>query len=760
MYRSPLLALIPVLGAFGFALAPAQEAEEPAPRALPVFEPAEDEEVPRALPVDPDEVPRALPVEPEVEEGAEGEVPVPRALPVTPEELAAEGGSEELNTEGEKEEDTPVADRPEFEPPPLPSVSRREPEPESPSVPIDASWETRTEARTLTLSVPPPRGQVTDRNGLPLAQNKVAYSMALKLPQLEGATDREVLRFAHERMRAAAGYLGKDWSLEDEVILKHYRNRRWLPLPFGDSLSSNQKEVMQERLGPGLELFPTYQRHYPESKVACHIVGYVGTKAKAPTGPVASGDPLWATTEGREGLEATFDEHLQGRAGSVNFIFNADGEKLAEELVRQPRPGRNVITSIDLEMQKLAEDCLRRYTDRGAFVIMDVQTGDIYAMASEPTYDLNTWIPYISTEEFEKLREDPDLPLFPRSFRGQYPPASTFKPAVALAALESGVVDGDTWIDCPSSVRIGNEIFRNWNKNGEGSLNVAGSLRRSCNTWYYNVGRRTGAENVSSMAHRFGFGEKTGIPLNAEMAGFMPTEANVRERYGHSFSHGYLAHASIGQGYVLSTPIQVAQMMAGIGNGYSVPKPRLVLQVQDLNNNIVEAYEPQSRNALNLTPKNLGYVRQGLIDVVNAGSGTGRSAGNYYVTMAGKTGTGEWVQKGEKLYLSWFAGYVPAEDPKYAFAAVCEGDPGQYISGGKKAAPLVGEFFNAHYKKLKGRGELEGYARTAEASSGGSRAASSGDDAPVATAVSEPEAAPAAEPERRRGIFGFGRRRR
>ena len=217
------------------------------------------------------------------------------------------------------------------------------------------------------------------------------------------------------------------------------------------------------------------------------------------------------------------------------------------------------------------------------------------------------------------------------------------------------------------------------------------------------------------MAHRFGFGEKTGLPLNAEEDGFIPTESVLKDKFGHSFTGGYVAHASIGQGYVLSTPIQVAQMMAGVGNGFVVPKPRLVLQVQDLNNNVTENFYPEEKNALNINPINMSLVRQGMIDVVNASSGTAMRARNKHVTMSGKTGTGQWIQNGKQLLISWFAGCVPAENPRFAFAAICEGNPGEEITGSSKAAPLVGDFFNALYELKKERGELEDYTKTAVA---------------------------------------------
>jgi len=718
---------------------PSAPKPEVIPKALPVKplnnNTNENRKALRALPLvldDPEseEKPlRALPLNKEKEDGGkngvttdddpESEEKPLRALPLNKEKEDGEkNGVTTDDDQGNKEDKEKEAPPKKFELPPLPPLNELDlANVDKKKSNIKAAWETKTEARTLTLKVPAPRGQITDRNGESLAQNKLGYFVSLKFPYLEDRSDENIINYANERIDFVSSLLRRDLSISDERILSHYKDRRWLPLPFSTILTDEEKQAFKKNPKPGLELFPTYQRYYPGHGIACHLIGYVGKKAKAPTGPVAPGELLWPITEGREGLEMTFDDHLQGSAGRINYLFDTNGAKLAEEMVARPVPGNNVVTSIDLEMQSLAEKSLESHTERGAFVVMDCHTGDIYAMASRPTYDINVWVPSISSKQFKALQQDPNLPLFPRAFRGQYPPASTFKIAVAFAALESGVVDQETLIECPKSLQIGDRIFRNWSKNKEGKLNIMNAIMRSCNTWFYVVGGYAGGDEIASMAHRFGFGAKTGIPLNAEEDGFIPTDIILREKYGHAFTGGYVAHASIGQGYVLATPLQVAQMMAGVGNGYVVPKPRLVLQVQDLNNNVTKSFDPEERNALNLDLKNLWLVRQGMVDVVNASAGTAKRARNDHVTMAGKTGTGQWVQNGENLLISWFAGFVPAENPRFAFAAICEGNPGEEISGSNKSAPMVGEFFNALYKLKNERGELKGYSKTAVASS-------------------------------------------
>ncbi len=579
---------------------------------------------------------------------------------------------------------------------------------QKPPVKIDASWQTRTEARTITLTVPAPRGQITDRNGLPLVQNRVARYLALKLPYLENATDSAVLAYARERIRRSNYLLDQNWSLTDKAILEHYEHRRWLPLKFSAMLTQGQIDRMKPQLGTGLALFPEYVRYYPLGKTAAHILGYVGTEQKIPTGAISSGQPLFGITKGRDGIELIYDEYLTGTNGKINFLFDADGTKLAEELIKQPAQGSNVITTLDLGMQLTAERVLREAGRKGAFVVLNVKTGDVLAMASWPSYDLNDWIPFMRTERYKQLQEDPSLPLIARAFRGAYPPASTFKVPVALAALEGDFVTEDTIHPCPYSIYVGDRYFHNWNKKGEGPMNVMQALMRSCNTWFYKVGLQMGGETISAMAHQLGMGQPTGLPLEGELAGYVPTTASLKERHRDTLGGGNLANMSIGQGYVLSTPIQVARMMAAVANGYNVPRTRLVLQVQDMLNNVVKSYPPESHTTLALNPYNLDVVRRGLTAVVNSPSGTGKSARNEYVTVAGKTGTGQW-NPAKKLYVAWFAGYLPVENPEYAFAVIVEGRPGETVGGGKNAAPLVGEFFNELYEKKHENGELDGF---------------------------------------------------
>jgi penicillin-binding protein 2 len=635
---------------------------------------------------------------------------------------------------------------------------------QKPAVPekqdLNASWQTQKEARALTLSVPAPRGQIVDRHGIPFAQNRAANYLALVMPYMDGASDAQITSFSRSTIGKVNDALGKTWSLSDERVLLHYKHRRWLPLVFSveEGLNVEITQEMEDKLKPllgsSLVIQSAYLRHYPQGGTACHIIGYTGKTRPLPTGPIVDGDPVFEEMEGREGIETAFDSDLKGQPGIVNVLFSPDGKRLSEDVRRAPTPGHNVVLSIDYNFQKYAENALKKHTTGGAMVIMDVTNGDILAMASNPGFDLNEFVPGIRQKRYDELTKDPHLPLYPRSFRGEYPPASTFKIVTALGALDSGKVTAKTQYDCPNAMEIGNRVFKNWNKNGEGSMNVVTAIKRSCNTWFYRAALDSGADYITNMAMRLGFGERTGIPLKAEGEGFVPTNSYLLQHRGHKMLPGDLANIAIGQGMVLATPLQVCQCMAALGDGVRIPQPRLVLQVQDMSDRVVMAYEPKDRKRIDLNPEQRQTVISGMVAVVNGSGGTGHAAALKQAEMAGKTGTAQWrISKDQNL--AWFTGFLPAGKPLFAFALVYEGEPGEDISGGKKAAPIVHEVFTNIFEKAPADDPMllamKEVPKAAQVNEGGSEKAEK-----VQTARPVPTPAPASAPSK--GIGGFFRK--
>ena len=558
----------------------------------------------------------------------------------------------------------------------------------------EASVVTRTDARTLTLTIPAPRGIITDRFGKPLAQNRVGYQFGIQFDHFEKSVDAEVIAWARVRIDHAAQLAGRAYTVSDHRLLDHYKNRRWLPLLFSSLVDPTKEEAFKKSLMQGLVMHPFYYRHYPERASAAHILGYVRSKGKLPNGPIVHGDLLFEDTYGQAGLEKTLDQALTGRAGERKLIFGSSGKKLRDELTKRPRIGHTVVTTLNLAWQKHAEEVLRKNCKRGAFVVLDIPTGEVLVLASRPSYDVNVWIPRISSADLEALNEDESDPMFARAYQGQYPPASSFKPVVALTALTNNEVNEWTLIDCPASIKIGNKVFHNHSEIPEGKIDVARALARSNNCWFYQVGIMTGPNAFLSTARRLGFGSKTGLPLFAESPGRIPTHEYVLRKFGRPFTDGDTANYSIGQAWE-ATPLQVAQAMAGIANGSVLPRLHLIKQVQDKTGGVLRAAAPESRNTLTLDPDAVQVVHLGMSDVVNAPWGTGKRGALSFAEVAAKTGTAQWNNNRE---LAWFAGFFPYENPRLAFAVLYEGMPGESVSGGRRAAPMVPLFFE-HFKR-------------------------------------------------------------
>jgi penicillin-binding protein 2 len=564
---------------------------------------------------------------------------------------------------------------------------------------IKPTWETQKQARTYVLDIPAPRGQITDRHGLPLAQNKLSYNLAIDFPTPLDFPDAQVLGYAHQRIRAAEKKLARSLDIPDGAILRHYHNRGFLPFEIAQNLTDSERAKLQENLPAGLSLKPIYTRIYPNKSLAGQIVGYTGRTSRNADGIIQNGQVLWPETEGREGLELTFNSMLTGRHGKYKVTFDREGRKTSERIVEPPVPGYNVVTTLDLHLQELAEKALAGKAKRGAIVIMDPNNGDILALASWPTYDPNLFIPSISKAKFKELQDDPDIPLLPRAYRSAYPPGSTFKVAVGLAAFQSGTITPQDQYECVPAMDIGNTTFHNWKKGDRGSLNFIQALTESCDTWFYQVGIQTGAGPILDWAARLGFGAKCGIPLRGEADGRLPNDEYMKATHGRKILGGDIANLSIGQGDVLATPLQMAQAMAIVANGGTFYQARLVEQVQTVGNEIVAAYSVRAKKTIEASPMVMEQLHTAMVDAVNAPAGTAHQASLEKVSVAGKTGTAQWGPKEKERTAAWFAGFVPADHPQYSFAALYEGDVGSEVHGSSAAAPMIGRILRSVYNE-------------------------------------------------------------
>ncbi|MGJ8726008.1 MAG: penicillin-binding transpeptidase domain-containing protein [Roseibacillus sp.] len=561
--------------------------------------------------------------------------------------------------------------------------------PEKKKAPADA-------VRVITRKIPAPRGSITDRNGRVMAGNREVYYFALQFPQFSAeVTNEEVLKWSRERLEQVVELAGEEVAVKDEALMSHYQERRWVPMLLPYLAESKQKGELEPKLKEGLRFQKVDLRDYPAKSTAAHVIGYVRSRGKLPKGPIEEGEPMWEETFGQEGLERTLEKKLAGQPGKLTLSVSESGERIAEELTQLPVTGNTVVTTLDLTWQEHAESVLKRSCRRGAFVVLDIETGEILVLASRPSYDINKWIPAISSEDFNRLREDKASPMYARAYQGAYPPASTFKPVVAVTALTTGVITEWTKFNCPPYVTIGSRKFHNHSKEHAGMVDVKKALATSNNPWFYQVGMKVGPTAFLSVARRMGYGVRTGVPLYNEAPGLIPTQEYMKEKEGRPFTDGDTANSAIGQGYVSATPLQVAQSMAALGDGENLPQLRLIREIRDSKGAVLEATKPAKRNSLGITDRSSRIVRKGMMQVVNASYGTGKKGGTSFCRVSGKTGTAQWRGSGKtKQELAWFAGFLPDENPRYAFAILYEGTPGQSVSGGSYAAPMVGRFFN------------------------------------------------------------------
>ena len=577
---------------------------------------------------------------------------------------------------------------------PLPAPKRADPRP-------TPTWETQKGAQTFVLGIPAPRGQIVDRTGLPLAQTRVSYNLAVTFPMPAKFTDAEAVAFSQREVARAQTVTGRPIVFSGETALKHYKNRAVVPWVIAQDLRPGEIESIKRAKPENLTLQPVYQRVYPHGALAAHVVGYAGRAGRIQDGPIESNELMWPNAEGREGLEASFDDQLQGKSGQFNISLDAEGKRASEQITIPPQPGYNVVTSIDVHIQQLCEEALARGCKRGAMVVVDPNTGDVLALASWPSFNPNIFVPKISEADFKVLQDDPNIPLLPRAFRSAYPPGSTFKVFVAVAAMQSGKIDKDDEFNCPSSMEIGGLKFRNWKHSDGGSMAFRMALTQSCDTWFYQVGMKAGPRVILDYAQQFGFGQRSGLPLAAESAGLIPSDEYMQRVHKRRILNGDVANISIGQGDVTATPLQLAMAMGAVGNGGTLYAARLVQQVQSIDNQIVTAYDVRARAMIDIDKDIVKEVRSAMTDVVSSRAGTAGKAQVPGVAMAGKTGTAQWGPKNAERTAAWFAGFAPADNPRYAFSVVYESDQknSDDVHGGTSAAPLIGKVMRQLFRE-------------------------------------------------------------
>ncbi len=553
-----------------------------------------------------------------------------------------------------------------------------------------------TKNRIKISSIPPTRGSIYDRKGRVLAENLPAFGIAIIPEQVKNLDD-------------TLARLQTLLDIPDEKIAEFHKQRkrrkRFVSTPLLMNMSEEElaRFAVMRPFFPGVEIQSTVVRNYPYGFLSAHVVGYVGriNEKEIKTLPVAE----YSGTHhiGKVGIEQSYETELHGKAGYIEEETNAQGRAVNTLNEVQPESGANLYLTLDIDLQKTAYDALEGYN--GAIVAIEIESGDVLAFASRPSYDANLFVNGISVKDYGELRDSEDRPLFNRALRGQYPPGSTVKPFVGLAGLEYQAREAKDSIYCPGYYQLPKvkHKFRDWKRWGHGPTNLDKAITESCDVYFYDLAVTLGIDRMHEFMSRFGFGQKTGIDLIGEKSGVYPSKAWKNKYRKKAWFPGDSIITSIGQGFTLTTPLQLARATATLANRGWVVTPRLVDRLQ-----YGSASEPgptQSGEFIPLKPEHLDDVIAAMVNVVHSARGTAKriSKGIDY-QIAGKTGTAQvFTVKQNETYNKYklkkklhdhalFVSFAPVAEPKIAVAVIVENGG----HGGSVAAPMAAKVMK-HY---------------------------------------------------------------
>ena len=583
----------------------------------------------------------------------------------------------------------------------------------------------------VTVRIPSVRGEILDKNGVKLVTNRASYSVEFflndmvkgyaqafgksKVPKINyvhtvkgvyaETKEPDVVKIVNETVLPRLAQLGIHEDFSAKELQKHFRTDTLVPFTYMEDLKfSDMAKLNEHDLGlPGVDLPARPVREYPYGSLAAHILGYV-KQADTDEDDAKKFTYYQPDVVGVNNVELTMDKWLRGEPGVRYVKKNAKGVIEGDIGERPPVPGDDVYLTVDARVQTIAEDALR-VVGRGAAIVADPNTGNILAMASVPSFDPNTFIPSISTEDYEKLLKDDTNPLTNRAILS-YAPGSTFKTITSLAGLIAG--KGNNMYTCSGGVVYGGKYMHCWigQKGGShGRLDLEGGLKNSCNAYFFQYGNAAGADNIDKVAQAIGIGQKTNVGLTNEAAGVLPGKQWFAEHYPRDhWSDGHTANLSIGQGYVQCSPLQMAMVASMFANGGTCYYPRLFDRVLDHNGqDVVDpdtgklvAGGPRVRcnlSELGLKPDQIEHVRHGMWRVVNEQGGTAPRAKIPGVEVAGKTGTAEFWRSGIKDNHTWFMCFAPYQKPKYTVVVFIQGAQGGAVTAAPIATRILEELF-------------------------------------------------------------------
>ncbi|WP_294772716.1 penicillin-binding protein 2 [uncultured Rhodoferax sp.] len=555
--------------------------------------------------------------------------------------------------------------------------------------------------RTSIVPIVPNRGLIEDRNGVVLATNYSAYTLEVTPSKTDGGVEKTI-----DELSSVIDITPRD-RRRFKKLMEESKNFESLPIRTRLTDAEVARFAAQRFRFPGVEIKARLFRNYPYGELASHVIGYIGRINQAEKEKIDDGDEQanYRGTEyiGKLGVEQSFEQTLHGITG-VERIETSAGGRAVRKLASNPStPGNGVVLSIDIKLQKLIEDMYGNR--RGALVAMDPKTGEVLAFVSKPTFDSNLFVEGIDQENWQMLNESIDKPLLNRALRGTYPPGSTYKPFMALAALETGTRTPQTLINDPGFYMFGGNRFGSPENERGGIMDMRRAIVESSNVYFYSLANELGVDTMHDFMKPLGFGQLTGIDINGEVRGVLPSQEWKRKYYKRPEQQKWYAGETIslgiGQGYNSFTMLQIAQAVSTLANNGVRHKPHLVIATQDVTTRVRTPVVPEPPVDLGFKPENIAVIRNAMVGVTQGGTGTRVFAGAGYLS-GGKTGTAQAVSLGKNQKYnasameehqrdhSLYIAFAPADDPKIALAVIVENAG----FGAASAAPIARRAFD------------------------------------------------------------------
>jgi len=550
------------------------------------------------------------------------------------------------------------------------------------------------------------RGKIFDRNGREIINNRPSFNLSI-IPEYIKDLDR-ILSLIASRVKVDTEKIKRDIKNDftpfQSIIIKKDISR--------DEVAFIEEHSL-DLPGVFLEIEP--MRDYLYGDTGSHIFGYLGEITKTQLEGLKVSDYRLGDFIGQYGVEKRYESILKGKRGSKYVEVDAVGRELKVFKQVDPDFGYNLYLTIDIEIQKEAERLFEG--KNGAVVAIDPRDGSILAMVSKPSFDPNMFAGGVPKEYWSNIINDAYKPLQNRAIQGQYPPGSVFKIVTAAAGHEESVITADTTIDCPGYFILGKKSYRCWRKGGHGRMNLRNAIIQSCDVYFYTVGFRLGIDRLSRYAFGFGLGSPTDIDIEGEKAGLIPTEEWKESAKGETWIPGETISASIGQGFNLVTPIQMANMMAAVANGGTLYKPKIIFGAEAADKKLIEDEDSKIKGRLLVSQKTLDIIKDALHGVVSDPRGTGRASSIKGIEVAGKTGTAQVIRMAEMEDKNndeeipyefrdhaWFVAFAPYENPMIAVVVLVEHGG----HGGSAAAPIAGKLIKSYIEKESRIQEVEG----------------------------------------------------